>query len=420
MLKSSGEVAGRGATFRTGSAGLSRDLNRVAVLRLIGASGPIARTHIAQKLGLSPATVTSLTRELLERGVIRVADRAPSRGGRPAVLLELVGGAATAFGVKIAPDHLVGVLVDLDADIRERFEVKFDATKRDSVERLADVLESWIGTAASHGQLLGVGLGMPGVVDVTRGAVSSPMLGWKAVPLSSVLQERLGVPVVMDNDVNTLAVSERLYGRGRDVENFITVTIGLGVGLGIVVGGDIYHGYGGGAGEFGHVSAVDDGPRCSCGRHGCLEAVVADPALVAQARAQGLISQRQGIRKLRALADSGDPRAGEIFATAGAVLGRAVGGLVNVLSPELVLISGEGTQGWAHIADGFDGALRSHIFPPLNGVTVEVDPWDDVKWAVGAAALVLRATFTPHDERQAENSIRAWLLAEPGGVEVVA
>lgn len=420
MLGSSGEIAGRGAAFRTGSAGLSRDLNRIAVLRLIGASGRIARTHIAQTLGLSPATVTSLTRELLERGIVRVADRAPSRGGRPAVLLELVGGAGTAFGVKIAPDHLVGVLVDLDADIRERFEVKFDATKRDSVERLADVLESWIGSAGPQGQLLGVGLGMPGVVDVGRGTVSSPLLGWEAVPLSNVLQERLGIPVVMDNDVNTLAVSERLYGRGRDVENFITVTIGLGVGLGIVVGGDIYHGYGGGAGEFGHVSAVDDGPRCSCGKHGCLEAVVADPALVDQARALGLISQRQGIRKLRALADSGHPRAVEIFSTAGAVLGRAVGGLVNVLSPELVLISGEGTQGWAHIADSFDRALRSHIFPPLSGVTVEVDPWDDVKWAVGAAALVLRATFTPHDERQTDNSIRAWLLAEPGGVEVVA
>ncbi len=419
-MSSSAGDAGRGAAFRTGSAGLSRDLNRIAVLRLIGASGPIARTHIAQALGLSPATVTSLTRELLERGVVRVADHAPSRGGRPAVLLELVGGAATAFGVKIAPDHLVGVLVDLDADILERFEVRFDATKEDSVERLADVLESWIGSAASHGQLLGVGLGMPGVVDVGRGTVSSPLLGWQEVPLSNLLQARLGVPVVMDNDVNTLAVSERLYGRCREVENFITVTIGLGVGLGIVVGGDIYHGYGGGAGEFGHVSAVDDGPRCSCGKHGCLEAVVADPALVAQARTLGLITQRQGIRKLRALADSGDPKAREIFARSGAVLGRAVGGLVNILSPELVLISGEGIQGWMHIAEDFDRTLRDHIFPPLNAVAVEVDPWDDLKWAVGAAALVLRATFTPHDERQADNSIRALLLAEPGGVGVVA
>ncbi|HLX20889.1 MAG TPA: ROK family transcriptional regulator [Gaiellaceae bacterium] len=410
----------RGSGFRTGSSGLSRDLNRVAVLRLIGASGPIARNQIAQRLGLSPATVTSLTRELLERGVVRVADHAPSRGGRPAVLLELVGGAATALGVKIAPDHLVGVLVNLDGEVFERFELKFDATARDSVEHLGSVLESWIAEVPSAAPLLGVGLGMPGVVDVERGTVSSPMLGWDGLPLSEVLHKRLGLPVLVDNDVNTLAVSERLYGRGREVENFITVTTGRGVGLGIVTGGDIYHGFGGGAGEFGHVAAVDDGPRCSCGRRGCLESVIADPALVADARARGVLSSRQGITKLRALANAGDTQAHEIFATAGGILGRAVAGLVNVLSPELVLVSGEGTEAWTHMADAFDGALRSNIFPPLSGVTVEVDPWDDVKWAIGAAALVLRATFTPHDERQADNSIRAWLLAEPGRVEVVA
>jgi predicted NBD/HSP70 family sugar kinase len=410
----------RGPAFRTGSSGLSRDLNRVAVLRLIGAAGPIARTHIAQRLGLSPATVTSLTRELLERGVVRVADHAPSRGGRPAVLLELVGSAATALGVKVAPDHVVGVLVDLDAQVLGRYELELDAARHDSVDRLVEVLRGWIAEVPPSAPLLGVGLGLPGVADVERRTVSSPMLGWEELPLNDVLHERLGVPVLVDNDVNTLAVSERLYGRGRDVENFITVTIGRGVGLGIVAGGDIYHGFGGGAGEFGHISAVDDGPRCICGKHGCLEAVVADPALVAKARSLGVLSKRQGIARLRALADGGSSEAAGIFDAAGAVLGRSVAGLVNVLSPELVLVSGEGTQAWAHMADAFDGALRSNIFPPLSAVAVEVDPWDDLKWAAGAAALVLRATFTPHDERQADNSIRAWLLAEPGAVEVVA
>lgn len=406
--------------YRTGSKRLSRDLNRLAILRLIGSAGPIARKDVAQQLGLSPATVTSITRELLERGVVRVADTAPSNGGRPAILLELVGSAASALGVKIAPDHLVGVRVDLDAGLLDRYELEFDAAAPGSIERLGDVLAEWVGPASSTQPLLGVGLGMPGVVDPRRGSVDSPMLGWQNVPLGRMLKKRLRVPVVVDNDVNTLAVSERLYGRGRDVENFVTVTIGRGVGLGIVAAGDIYHGYGGGAGEFGHVSAVDDGPVCSCGRRGCLEAVVADPALVAQARAAGILTRRQGIDKLRALADGGDSRAVGVFATAGAVLGRSVAGLVNVLSPELVLVSGEGTQVWAHMAAAFDRALRSNIFPPLSKVVVEVDPWDDVKWAVGAAALVLRATFTPLDDRQADNSIRAWMRAQPGGVGVVA
>ena len=117
--------------YRTASIGLTRDVNRSAVLRVIGAAGPIARTTIAAQLGLSPATVTAVTRELIDQGLVRVARSVPSKGGRPALLLELVGGAASSFGVKIAADHLVGVRVDLEAELLERFETDFDAATRE-------------------------------------------------------------------------------------------------------------------------------------------------------------------------------------------------------------------------------------------------------------------------------------------------
>jgi predicted NBD/HSP70 family sugar kinase len=408
-------------SYRTGSSGLSRDLNRIAILRLIGISGPIARARIAQQLALSPATVTSITRELIESGLVRVADRAPSAGGRPALLLELVGGAATALGVKIAADRLVGVVVDLDGAVVEGFEEQLDVDGADSLDRLGTVLSGWLNAAQRRSPLLGVGLGVPGVVNGDRGSVTAPLIGWRDLPLRERLEHQLCVPVLVDNDVNTLAVSERLYGRGRGAENFITVTLGRGIGLGIVAGGDIYHGFRGGAGEFGHVTVVEDGPLCTCGNRGCLEAVVADPALVAEARATGVIGRSGSIETLRRKARSGDAGASAIFTRAGAVLGRSVAGLVNILSPQLVLISGEGTQGWAYYADSFDEALRANLFPPLGGVAVEVDPWDDAKWAIGAAALVLRATFTPLvDGRESELALRAWLHAEAPPTEVVA
>lgn len=399
--------------YRTGSAGMSRDYNRVAVLRLIGGSGPIARVQIAEQLGLSPATVTAVTRELLDRGLIRVADRRPSKGGRPRMLLELVGGAATAFGVKIAPDHLVGVRVDLDGDVLEQFEEPVDVTAPGAVERIGDLLESWIGPSISGSRLLGVGLGVPGVIDAERGLVSAPAIGWEQLPLAQLLQDRLGVPVLADNDVNTLAVSERLYGRGRDVDHFLTVTVGRGIGLGIIAGGDIYRGFGGGAGEFGHVTVSADGPLCTCGKHGCLETMVADPALVTEAQRRKLLSRRAGIDRLRELADSGDESACEIYEQAAAILGRSVADLVNVFSPQLVLMSGEGTQAWSHMGESFERSLRAHLFPPLRGVAVEVDPWDDAKWAVGAAALVLRPTFTPlAGDTDQNNSVNAWVRTE--------
>jgi predicted NBD/HSP70 family sugar kinase len=236
------------------------------------------------------------------------------------------------------------------------------------------------GSASTTGTpLLGVGLGVPGVVDPARGTLNSPMLGWRDLRLGAALQRRLGVPVLVDNDVNTLAVFERLYGRGRAVESFATVTLGRGVGLGLILNGDIYRGYAGGAGEFGHVTAVPDGPVCSCGKRGCLEAVVADPALVAEARRRSTIPRRAGIERLRSLADAGDAGAIELFGSAGGILGRSIADLVNILSPQLVLISGEGSESWRHLSDRFELSFRTHLFPPLRGVTVEIDPWDDAK-----------------------------------------
>ena len=388
-----------GSTYRTASTGLTRDLNRAAIFRIIGASGPIARTHIARRLGLSPATVTAVTRELLDQGLVRVAERTQPRRGRPALLLELVGGAAAAFGVKVAPDHLVGVLVDLEADVQQRFEEPFDATAPGAIERLGDVLAGWIETASPSAPLLGLGLGVSGVVDGVTGQLDSPMLGWRGIPLARSLQERLGLPVFADNDVNTLAISERLYGRGREADNFITVTIGAGVGLGIVAGGDIYRGYRGGAGELGHTTAIGGGALCRCGKQGCLETVVSDPALVTQAHGCDLLHDTEGIERLRELADAGDRTARTLFADAGAALGRAVADVANVLSPELVLVSGEGTQAWPHLAKSFAESFQATLFSPLAGIPIEVDPWDDARWAVGAATLVLRASFAaPLDE----------------------
>src|SRR3954468_13724818 len=332
------------STYRTSYSGQTRGLNRSAIVRMIVTSGPIARSQIAKRLGLSPATVTAVTRELLDQGIVRVAERAPSKGGRPALLLELVGGAASAFGVKIAPDHLVGVRVNLEAELVERQEVAFDATAPDAIETLTSILSDWIRPQPGDPPLLGVGLGVAGVFDAATGTLDSPLLGWRDVKLAEIVQNQLRLPVFVDNDVNTLAVAERLYGRGHDVENFLTVTIGRGVGLGIVAGGDIYRGFGGGAGEFGHTSAVEDGALCTCGKRGCLETVVADPALIAEGRKRNLLKGRQGIERLRSLAEDGELPARQIYHDAGAQLGRAVADLVNVLGPELVLVSGEGTQ----------------------------------------------------------------------------
>ena len=182
-----------------------------------------------------------------------------------------------------------------------------------------------------------------------------------------------------------------------------------------MAGGVLLRGHHGGAGEFGHLPVSDDGPECECGNRGCLEAMVADPALVAQAVAAGIVPEgvtvAEGVDRLLGAAGGGDPRAVAIFEQAGTHLGRAVGGLVNVFDPALVIVGGEGTAAWAHLGQSFSAAVAAHTFPPLGGVEIVVDPWDDRRWAAGAAARVLGASVaTPLYDTSPEDGVRERLV----------
>ncbi len=383
-----------------------RDGNRASVLRVIAQRQPIARNEIAAALRLSTATVTSITRELITGGIVEIVEQAPSRGGRPALRLGLVPTAASAVGVKVASDHVVAVRLDLDGQVVDELETPFSPDAR-SLATLGELLRDFERNWDGGGVTLGVGVGVPGIVRA-NGVVTSPMLGFDELHFGELLAHELALPVLVDNDVNTLSVAERLYGRGRDLESFATLTLGRGIGLGLVLHGSLYRGLGG-AGEFGHIVVDANGPVCECGNRGCLETLASDPALVAQARAAGVIGPRQGISHLRTVAERGDERATRIFATAGSHLGRAVSILANILHPALVLVSGEGTLSWPHLESSFFESFRASTFPPLSDVRVEVDPWDDRKWATGAAALVLEAPFAATDG-DASDAVRARLL----------
>ena len=384
-----------GLVYSTGSKSLIRQLNRSAVLNLIKREGPVSRVEIARRLSLSGAAVTSIAGELEGLGVIRSVAQGPSTGGRPPTLLALNAEAACVIGIKLSVDHLAAVVADLEGEVLDGRVQPLTGHTLDDVRHSIVRLAAALRQEAGGRNLLGIGIGMPGVVDGSRGVcVDSPILGWQDVPVAEIIAQDLRLPVLVDNDVNTLAVAEQLYGHGRHVNNFVTVTIGRGVGSGIVVAGQLVRGRLGAAGEFGHVPVVLNGPACECGRRGCLETFIADAALVTTARRAGLIGRRQGVGSLTQLADADNADARQIFAHAGDRLGVALAGLVNVLSPELVIVSGEGMRARRHIEPALRAAIDGHVFPPLRGVELVVDQWDDTKWAHGAAALVLEAFFS--------------------------
>jgi predicted NBD/HSP70 family sugar kinase len=383
----------------------------MAVLALLGRDGPASRAGIARELDLSPATVSQVTRRLIQQGIVEPLYFAPSEGGRPGQLIGLVGDSGRAVGVKLAVDHIVLVEVTLDGQVVASRTEAFDALATDAVDKLLNTLEEFLGTGDAR--LLGVGVCVPGVVSSPDvGEVTADVLGWSRVPLGSHLRRRVGVPVLVENDVKALAVAALLFGGGRARRNFVVVTIGRGVGFACVSNGVLLRGGDGGAGELAHVVISTNGPECPCGERGCLEAFIGAPGLVAAGRTAGILVEGQGIDDLAALAERGEPRAREIFARAGQRLAQAAVPAIAALNPELVLIAGEGTNLWKYWDSAFRNGLAKRLPRWMRDVPVEVEGWEESSWARGAAAIVLA---TPFDRNAVAGQQRLQVLARLHG-----
>ena len=369
------------------------DVNRSAILAHLGAQGPTSRADLARALHVSPALITQLTRDLIADGLLVEESAAPSQGGRPARRLALATEAGTAIGVKVAADHVAIVEVGIDGAVSRYASEPFDAHSPTVLADLAGVILRFVEGGRPDG-LLGVGVGLPGGVDEQHsGVVDSTQLGWHQLSVGESLRHALRLPVLVENNVNALAMAERLYGIGRRYEDFLVVTIGTGVGAALVAGGAVHRGASGGAGEIGHFPVLEDGPQCACGNVGCLETLISEAALAGAAREQGILGAGGGFAALRDAADAGDPAAARVFSAAGHRLGRVLAGLVHTLDPEVVIVLGEGTVAWPHWAFGFEPAFRSSLLPTRRGINIFVEGWHDDGWARGAAALVLATPF---------------------------
>ena len=370
------------------------------VLRAIATSGPVSRAQLARDLGLSGPTLTQATKQLIERGLIAELEQSPSTGGRRATLLGLVAAAGQVIGIKLAADHLVGVCVDLESVILWKFDEPFNSRGQDAIIELEKILKKYSERVA--GQLLGIGIGIPGVVEPKDSAtVNSAMLGWYNFDVGGYLSKALSTPVLLENDVNTLAVTESLYGRGRDVSNFLTITVGRGIGLGIVINGELYAGSHG-AGEIGHVTTSKSKLSCECGKLGCLETIASDPAILSAAIEAGVLPANSKISQLWSMARKDPKVAAKFFKVAAEELGIALANVINVFGPELILVSGEGSEAWDIWGKWLTTSLNENVVATMRSYEIEIDPWDDVKWALGASAIVLQASLSRnHDQSPA-------------------
>jgi predicted NBD/HSP70 family sugar kinase len=390
----------------TTGGGLLRDLNRSRVLNLIRVQPGISRADIARSTGLSPSTVTSITGTLLSQDLVVEDEPAGTQArrvgkvGRPATLLRVDPSARHVLGVKLAPESLTMTVTDLDATplAMARLAHGEHARHAEVGETFATAARQVLGEAGLvDAQPLGIGIGVPGLVHPESGAVvRSPLPDWVDPRLGMLVSEHLGMPVLVDNDVNTLTVAEHLHGAGRGLDDLLVISIGRGIGMGAVVDGALLSGSRGAFGEIGHVVVDPHGRPCWCGRRGCLEAQAAEPAIVDEVAR--VIGRPVAVDDLADVAEA-DRRVAAILADAGRLVGETLSVAVTLLDPQRVVVSGEGVRLGHHYLDGFRQGLAERLRPD-DPPELVIEPWGDEAWARGAASLVLRELFHPAHLRE--------------------
>jgi len=377
-----------------------RETNELKFLHLIRDKQPISRADLAKATGLRAGTVSVIVNRLLKAGVIHEGQEAPSSGGRPATYLQVNAEKAYVVGISIGVHQTTYAISDFNGRILNQRTLRTGPDPRQFLKRLGKHIAAFMETNFKRQGLAAVAVSIPGLIDRDEGALlRSPNLGWTNIPVSSVLEAELGVPVQIENDANAAALSELWYGP-MDVWTAHTVLFILvveGIGTGLIVNGEIYTGSRLGIGGFGHMLIDPLGPPCSCGNIGCWEALASDEATLERFRASCKESdhQLQNLQDLIALAQAGDQCARRELLTTASLLGRGIRGLAHGIAPDAIVIGGQIAAAWTLIEPALQQEMQSKYFvagvsqPTLRPATVEHPS------LFGAIPLALRSVLHP-------------------------
>jgi N-acetylglucosamine repressor len=382
-------------TLVRGNRDLIKAMNRNLLLNIIRREKQLSRTQLTDVSGLSVGAVSQITTELLEKNWLLETGEGDYTGGRRQTMLRLNPNAGYAIGVKLMENRVVCAVTDFASKIlyHNNFVVNGSEYPNVTVDTIAAIVERTLVEASiDRAQVFGVGIGLAGVIHPHTGIVHySPFFGWRDFPLAQQVQKCLNLPVYVENDVNTLTLSEHLFGSGRHHDNFVVVTVGRGIGMGMVINGELYQGSHGGAGELGHIILNLPLAREQGNDSGTLEGLAADPAVIRQAK---LPLAETSLSDIVQAVENGHEQATEALAQSGEYLGVGLATIINILCPPLIIISGEGVVAGDYRLKSMFEAMRRYTFNGLlDDVEVVVEPTDDQAWARGAASLVIGKVF---------------------------
>jgi predicted NBD/HSP70 family sugar kinase len=363
------------------------------VFTLVLTQGPISRVDVARASGLSSAAVTKAARPLIDAGYLEElpsVERTVAGVGRLALPLAIRAERESFIGIKVTGDEVIGVLTDLHADPRA---VRRLRPAGGEVEAVVASIAEAVSELDADGRCERIGVAISGDVDRAGGRVRySPFLGWRDVPLAALIEDATGLIATVENDVKALTVAAQWFGDGVGTQTFALVTVGSGIGCGLVIGGRLVAGARGVAGEIGHIPVGGDEPPCPCGGRGCVEAIASEHAIVTKARA---VTGRLKLEMDTAidLAHDGDEAVRAVFAEAGRAIGLGLASMVNLVGPELVVVSGEGLAAYDLFEEHIRTAFESQAFGSAACPLI-IRPLPFEEWARGAAAVSIQEQFS--------------------------
>ncbi|WP_058911688.1 DNA-binding transcriptional regulator NagC [Entomohabitans teleogrylli] len=390
-----------GGHTQIGNIDLVKQLNSAAVYRLIDLHGPISRIQIAEQSQLAPASVTKITRQLIDRGLIKEVDQQASTGGRRAISIVTETRAFQAIGVRLGRYDATITLFDLSAKALAEDHYPLP-------ERTQDELEQALLKAISHfieynqrkiRELIAISVILPGLVDPESGVIRYmphiPVNDW---PLVTALESRFDMACFVGHDIRSLALAEHYFGATQDCEDSILVRVHRGTGAGILSNGQIFIGRNGSVGEIGHIQVDPLGERCHCGNFGCLETIAANAAIEQRVRhllEQGYQSRLTvddcNIKAICKAANKGDPLACEVIEYVGRHLGKAIAIAINLFNPQKVVIAGEVTEADKVLLPAIGSCINTQVLKAFRkNLPVMCSALND-RSAIGAFALVKRA-----------------------------
>jgi glucokinase-like ROK family protein len=365
--------------------------NLERVVRAVRMAGSLTQAEIARSTGLSAATVSNIVRELKDGGTVEVTPT--SAGGRRARSVSLSGDAGIVIGVDFGHTHLRVAVGNLAHQVlaEEAEPLDVDASSEEGFDRAEALVKRLIAaTGISQDKVVGVGLGVPGPIDVSSGTLGSTAIlpGWTGINPREELAGRLGVPVYVDNDANLGALGELVWGGGRGVRDLAYIKVASGVGAGLVIDGQIYRGPGGTAGEIGHITLDESGPVCRCGNRGCLETFTAARYVLP------LLQPSHGpdltMERVVQLAREGDPGCRRVIGDVGRHIGSGVANLCNLLNPSRVVLGGDLAEAGELVLGPIRDSVSRYAIPSAaRQLSVAPGALGGRAEVLGALALVL-------------------------------